>query len=129
MMTRYKKQRLFGLTGQAFVEYAVIIAVICAALLGMRIYVKRAMMGKMRQSAEEIGSQYSPKSTSATTSIDVTPSSVTTPTLIPLKNNKGVAVTDIYGLPVYGIETTTVSNETTNRTHTESVGPYEASFY
>jgi hypothetical protein len=46
-------------TGQSTLEYAVIIAVIVGALLAMQIYLQRGVQGKLRESADSIGQQYS----------------------------------------------------------------------
>ena len=48
---------------QSTLEYAVVIACICAALLAMRIYLKRGLQGKLRETADSLGSQYEPGST------------------------------------------------------------------
>lgn len=45
--------------GQSTLEYAVIIAVVVAGLLAMQTYMKRAVQGKLRQSTDSIGEQYS----------------------------------------------------------------------
>lgn len=50
----------FHKKGQSTLEYGVIIAVIVAALVAMQTYVKRGIQGKMRQSADDIGEQFSP---------------------------------------------------------------------
>ncbi len=46
--------------GQSTLEYAIIIAVVAAALLAMQVYIKRGIQGKLRSSTDEIGEQYSP---------------------------------------------------------------------
>jgi len=46
--------------GQGTLEYAVIIAVIVAALLTMQIYIKRGLQGRFRQASDDIGDQFSP---------------------------------------------------------------------
>ncbi|MBU1726891.1 MAG: hypothetical protein KJ880_04615 [Candidatus Omnitrophica bacterium] len=53
--------------GQSTLELLILIAIITAALVSMTIYVKRAIQGKFRQSADSIGEQYSP---SAASSVD-----------------------------------------------------------
>jgi len=47
-------------------EYAALIAVIAFALIAMKVYLKRAFMGKYRGLADEIGSQYDPTATNLT---------------------------------------------------------------
>jgi len=57
--------------GQGTLEYAVIIAVIVAALIAMQNYVKRGMQGKLRESTDNIGEQFAPKDTSVDTTVDL----------------------------------------------------------
>lgn len=45
--------------GQSTLEYAVIIAVVVGGLLAMQIYMKRGVQGKLRESTDRIGEQYS----------------------------------------------------------------------
>ena len=49
--------------GQSTVEYAVLIAVVVAAILGMQLYVRRAMMGRTKDLADQQLSvnQFDPK--------------------------------------------------------------------
>lgn len=44
--------------GQSIVEYALIIAVVAAALLAVNIYVKRGVQGKLRETSDDIGAQF-----------------------------------------------------------------------
>jgi hypothetical protein len=46
--------------GQSTLEYAVLIVVIIAALIAMQVYLKRGVQGRMRESTDQIGDQYSP---------------------------------------------------------------------
>jgi Flp pilus assembly pilin Flp len=46
--------------GQSTLEYAVLIVVIIAALIAMQVYLKRGVQGRMRESSDQIGQQYSP---------------------------------------------------------------------
>jgi len=57
------KRRL--LKGSAIVEYALVIAAVAVALIGMSVYLKRAVCGKWKQSADTFGygRQYDPLST------------------------------------------------------------------
>ncbi len=45
--------------GQSTLEYAVIIAVVVGALVAMQHYMKRGVEGKLRESTDNIGEQYS----------------------------------------------------------------------
>ncbi|MDD4953388.1 MAG: class III signal peptide-containing protein [Candidatus Omnitrophica bacterium] len=55
--------------GQGTLEYGVIIAVVVAGLIFMQTYVKQGVQGKLKQSADEIGEQYSEHSTGTITTI------------------------------------------------------------
>lgn len=45
--------------GQSTLEYAVLIVVIVAALMAIRIYMERGVQGKLRESVDQVGEQYS----------------------------------------------------------------------
>ena len=49
-------------TGQSVIEYAVLIAVLVAALMGMGVYAKRSLLGKWRGVGDTFGfgQQYEP---------------------------------------------------------------------
>ncbi len=49
---------------QSTLEYALIIAVIVAALLAIQIYMKRGVQGKLRESSDQIGEQFDAGKTS-----------------------------------------------------------------
>lgn len=51
--------------GQNILEYAVLICVVISALLIMQVYVKRSYQGRLKQEADSLGQQYSPKHTSS----------------------------------------------------------------
>lgn len=53
----------FNMRGQSTLEFTIIIACIVAALLAMQVYIKRAVQGKLRSAADDIGRQYDPKNT------------------------------------------------------------------
>lgn len=44
---------------QSTLEYAVLIIIVIGALLSIQVYLKRGIQGRMRSSADDIGSQYS----------------------------------------------------------------------
>lgn len=62
---------------QTSLEYAVIIAVIVAALITMQAYIKRGIQGKLRAAADELGQQYDPGNTTGDITIELS-SDVTT---------------------------------------------------
>jgi uncharacterized protein (UPF0333 family) len=49
--------------GQSTLEYTVIIAVIVAAVIMMQSYVKRSVQGRVKDSADSVGDQYSTSAT------------------------------------------------------------------
>ncbi len=77
---------------QSALEYAMVIACLAGALLAMQIYVKRSIQGRTRDAADEIGEQYSAKTTtSSLTQIITNPTDVTTtgrPRFIEITNPK-----------------------------------------
>lgn len=60
---------LLNRKAQSTLEYAVIIAVVVAALIAMQAYVKRGLQGKFRQASDDIGEQYSPARTTSNQAI------------------------------------------------------------
>ena len=52
--------------GQSTLEYALVITVIMAGLVAINIYMKRGVQGKLRESADKIGEQYSAGKTTFT---------------------------------------------------------------
>ncbi len=52
--------RMFRKRGQSTLEYAVLIVVIIAALIAMQVYLKRGLQGRLRESSDQIGDQFSP---------------------------------------------------------------------
>ncbi len=59
-------RRIFYRNGQSTLEYAILIAVVVGGLIGMQTYVKRGLQGRLRDAADDIGSQYSPGNVSGT---------------------------------------------------------------
>ena len=53
MVTYLKKK------GQSTLEYALVIAVIVAALVAMQTYIKRGFQGKLKASTDDVGEQFS----------------------------------------------------------------------
>ncbi len=49
-----------GIKGQSIFEYAMILTIVVASLMTMKIYMKRAIEGRIRGSMDEIGELYSP---------------------------------------------------------------------
>lgn len=56
------KKRL-GVKAQTTLEYAILIGVVVAGLIAMQMYLKRSYQGKLRESADDLGEQFSPSNT------------------------------------------------------------------
>ncbi len=53
-----RKRGVFYRVGQSTVEYAVILAVVAAAIVAMQIYFKRSLQGRIKDLADQVGQQY-----------------------------------------------------------------------
>ncbi len=53
-------KRLTKNKAQSTLEYAILIGVIVAGLIAMQVYLKRGWQGKLKESADSMGSQFSP---------------------------------------------------------------------
>jgi hypothetical protein len=53
---------------QSILEYVTLLAVIVSALLIMQFYVKRAYQGRLKDEADQVGQQYSPRHTTGLSS-------------------------------------------------------------
>lgn len=99
--------KLHARNGQSTLEYAVLIGVIVAGLVGMQVYIKRGFQGKLKESADSMGSQFSPGETvSNYTTKSGTSSSESTTTA--------------------GSSTTLITSQTNNRTGQEQVSGFNA---
>ncbi|MBI4322868.1 MAG: hypothetical protein HY596_01185 [Candidatus Omnitrophica bacterium] len=101
--------------GQSLVEYAVSLAVIIAALLAVQIYLKRGVAGKLRTAADSIGEQYAPRQTTSSLIFQTHSDTVTESKLEKDKLIGGGKKADVM------VTTTTINDETTQRTGTETV--------
>jgi hypothetical protein len=70
-----QEEDMFGLKkkGQTTLEVVILIGFVVAALIAMGVYIKRGIQGRLRDSADQIGDQYSAGNT---TSIYTTKSSM-----------------------------------------------------
>ncbi len=50
---------------QSTIEYAAVIVFLTAALVAMQIYIKRGFQGRLKEAADELGEQYSAKTTTS----------------------------------------------------------------
>jgi len=54
-----------NLRGQSTLEYVILVGFIVAALIAMGVYMKRGFQGRLRESTDQIGQQYSAGSTTS----------------------------------------------------------------
>ncbi len=59
--------RKFSLRGQSTLEYVILIGFVVAALIAMGIYMKRGFEGRLKESTDQVGQQYSAGNTTGTT--------------------------------------------------------------
>lgn len=110
-----KMKRDFSRRAQGMLEYSMVIACVVAALLTMQYYIKRAIQGRVRESADTIGEQYAPRYMDS--QITITQTGNTT--------IKAEAVVDPKDPMKFGLKTTATTDETTTRTGYENVGKFE----
>ena len=102
--------------GQSLVEYTALVVIVAAALLGMSLYLKRGLSGRLRSAADSAGQQYDPRATTATFTVSVRSKTVTKSKLITDQ------VVDAKGTVANVMEfTTDVVEDTTNKVGTEHV--------
>jgi len=114
------------LQGQAAIEYAVLVAIVVAALVTMQVYVRRGISGKLRAAADSVGEPYDPRNTTTSPTLILTLRSDTTTTAT---LNKDVPIDlDQDGFVEAGekadvMVTTTTEDAATERSGGETVGP------
>jgi len=100
---------------QSTLEYALLIAVVVAVLIAMQTYMKRGLQGKMKDSTDSIGSQFSV----GASTYDYTTKTSTESHENTLPGNEGAK----------GGITTSDSNQTMTRTGTEYVGKSDQEYW
>ena len=106
--------------GQSAIEYATVVAVVSAALLGMAMYVKRSISGKLREGADSVGEQYHPTQTKSTHTLTVESTTVTTSEL---KHDQNLGNGQKGDVMEYTTEIPKDTPEKTTRTGTDDVNP------
>lgn len=119
-----KKHRLGKPNAQSTLEYAIVVACVVAALLGMQFYLRRGIQGRLRAAGDEVGEQYTPLNVESKITTQTTSNTTIKQELVPLKNGDK-AIVDQYGLPVYGMKTEASIDETTGKTGKETLGEFE----
>jgi len=104
--------------GQSFIEYTAVTMCIVAALLGMQYYIKRALQGRLRESADTIGEQYTARHTNSAITVTHT------------GNTKIVTEDDDPGDgETFGLKTTIYTDETTQRSGYENLDKFEKELF
>lgn len=104
--------------GQSTLEYVGLVAALVAALIGMQIYIKRALEGGWKASADNMGSQYAPKHTDSEINTRNTSYSETTNTTVERADGK--------------LENTVISNtifDQTEQSGHENLQAFESNLY
>lgn len=114
--TKAGKMDLFFKKGQSIIEYALLLAIILAALMIMQIVIKRAYQGRIKQEADSIGPQYSPNHTQMIQITNTTSNS--TSSSGGWYNVTGGTPQSLAGL------TLTITNTTTNTSRAEVVDAF-----
>ena len=99
---------------QSTLEYAVVIVCVAAALIAMQIYMKRAVSGRLRQTSDDIGSQYEPTDTTGEM----------TKTVMRDINQTYESYRESTTGKTIGTKTETINNETTQEWGYEEVGAF-----
>jgi len=94
---------------QSTLEYAILLVVIILALIGIQAYLKRGISGRMKESSDQIGEQFSP---------GYTTSNYTTTTHAVMVENQTA-----------WDSTTQYQNQWQQRTGSENVGNFEVETY
>ena len=68
--------------GQSAIEYVATVLFVIAALLAMRIYIKRGMAGYLRGASDSMGPQYDPKDTTSDLTMETSGTTKTTANFI-----------------------------------------------
>ena len=105
--------------GQSSLEICVLIVCIVSALIAMQVYIKRAIQGRMRQAADDIGQQYSPGNTYSDMYTYMENSSVSISEIVSPKTEAGR----------HHRETTETSSSVTLRTGQEKIRGFQFEYF
>lgn len=118
--------------GYIALEYAVLVAVLVAALLTMQIYMKRGFSGRLRAAADAIsqGQGYAPRRTTADLTLSTKSRTLTQSHLTFIKSvddDNGDGKVDGLDLPDQALVTSTeILSERAERTGQETVGSFSS---
>jgi len=111
------------LKAQSILEYSVVTACIIAALVVMRVYMKRGVEGAIKESSDMLGEQYDAVRTSATITATMTSTQNISSELVHLTDGDGVLLYE-HGRPLLGVRSTVNMNDTMSRSGTEELGEF-----
>ena len=98
-------------------EYAVLVAAVCAAVLSMQLYMKRGVSGRLKQGSDEIGQSFDYNKTVSSINTTVKMDSTINATML----DAGLG-NDARGYPIYAIEYDINQTQNVTRTGSETVG-------
>jgi hypothetical protein len=126
-MRKNRKVSLFKrekrVKAQMMMEVAALAAFIVAAILIMRLYIKRSLSGRFKLAMDELGAdQYDPKKTKGSMTTKVTGVIDNTSKLKEYEDGAGNQIYDRMGNPVFGVETLTEFEQKIKRSGGEKLG-------
>ena len=95
--------------GQSTLEYAILIVVVIMALIGIQAYLKRGIQGRLRESSDQIGDQFSAEFTTY--------------------NIRTQSYADVSETQAGGVTTTTYNEQWTSRSGSEEIGNFEEEYW
>lgn len=109
MFEEVKEMRMRNSQGQSTLEYVILVGFVVAALITMGVYMKRGFQGRLRESTDQVGQQYSP---------GYTTSDYTTTTNV--QQSETVAA---------GVTNTTISQNQQDKTGSEDVAGQSSEYW
>ncbi len=106
---------------QSTLEYAVVIAIVVAALIAMQVYIKRGLQGRWKQAADDVGQQFSPSYTNTSYTTNSSVNSTENVSGGSYDNSSGATLT----MPVSNADT----SQFQNRTGTENVSTFNNEYW
>ncbi|MBI2495484.1 MAG: hypothetical protein HYY90_05035 [Candidatus Omnitrophica bacterium] len=98
-------------------EYAVLLAIVVAALVAMQTYIKRGLSGRLRTSADSVGMPYEPSNTTSNVTLTVRTDTTTESSMERDRPIGGGETADVL------VTKTTINESSTERSGDEWVGP------
>jgi len=106
-------KKIPSIKAQSTLEYVIVIVCLVAALIAMQIYIKRSMQGRLKDTADSLGTQYDPQNTTS----DIT--------LSQNSNVDTVVTTTEDGDKTRTVTTVTINTQEDKNYGNETVGKFE----